>query len=310
MKKLRVVQFGLGPIGLESVRLAASHGAFEIVGGIDIDPAKVGRTLAELTGLPGLGNARIHASFAELFAAAEPDVVLHTASSSAAASLAQLRPALDRGLAVVSTCEELIFPALKTPELALEYDDLCRRTGARVAATGVNPGFVMDILPLCLTGVSRTVESIYVERVVDATTRRQPLQAKIGSGQDPEGFRAKFRAGQAGHAGFKQSVALVAHAMGWKLDEVRESCEPVVAVSRIVTPFFDVAPGQSCGIHQRCLGLVGGHAKLKLQIPGGVAGDDATVAALINAVVGVLHSAPGLRLATELPVPHWRNPLS
>jgi hypothetical protein len=197
----------------------------------------------------------------------------------------------------------------------------------------VNPGFVMDILPICLTGVSREVKSIYVERVVNAATRRQPLQAKIGSGQNPDDFRAKFAAGKAGHAGFQQSIALLAHAMGWQLDEIRETCEPVVATSRVVTKFFDVAPGQSLGIHQTCIGLSVGDTKIKLDLQmyldaplphdaivvrgrpdlnlvlnGGVAGDDATVAALINIVPRLLAAAPGVRLMTELAVPSWQNP--
>jgi 4-hydroxy-tetrahydrodipicolinate reductase len=334
MKKIKVIQFGLGPIGLESLKLAAEQSWLEILGGVDIDPTKTGKTLAELTGCAALGGANVFPSLATLFAAVgTPDVVLHTAGSSAAASFAQMKPALERGISVASTCEELIFPALKTPDLARDYDDLCRRTGARIAGTGVNPGFVMDILPICLTGVSREVTSLYVERVVNASTRRQPLQAKIGSGQNPDDFRAKFVAGKAGHAGFQQSVALLAHAMGWTLDEIRETCEPVVATSRVVTKFFDVAAGQSLGIHQKCIGLVAGETKIKLDLQmyldaslphdaivvrgrpdlnlvlnGGVAGDDATVASLINIIPRLLTGAPGVRLMTELAVPSWRNP--
>ena len=334
MKKIKVIQFGLGPIGLESLKLAAEQSWLEILGGVDIDPTKAGKTLAELTGCAALGGANVFPSLDTLFAAVgTPDVVLHTAGSSAAASFAQMKPALERGISVASTCEELIFPALKTPDLAHDYDDLCRRTGARIAGTGVNPGFVMDILPICLTGVSREVTSLYVERVVNASTRRQPLQAKIGSGQNPDDFRAKFVAGKAGHAGFQQSVALLAHAMGWTLDEIRETCEPVVATSRVVTKFFDVAAGQSLGIHQKCIGLVAGETKIKLDLQmyldaslphdaivvrgrpdlnlvlnGGVAGDDATVASLINIIPRLLAGAPGVRLMTELAVPSWRNP--
>ena len=336
MKKTKVIQFGLGPIGIESLKLAAEQSWLEITGGVDIDPAKTGKSLVDLTGLPALGGAKVFASLDALFAAVgNPDVVLHTAGSSAAASFAQMKPAFERGISVASTCEELIFPALKTPDLVKEFDALCARTGAKIAGTGVNPGFVMDILPICLTGVSREVKSIYVERVVNASTRRQPLQAKIGSGQDPAAFKAKFAAGKAGHAGFQQTIALVAHAMGWKVDEIRESCEPVVATSRVVTKFFDVAPGQSLGIHQKCVGLCGGETKIKLDLQmyldaslphdaivikgrpdlnlvlnGGVAGDDATVAALINIVPRLLAAKPGVRLMTELALPAWCNPQS
>ena len=175
MKKIKVIQFGLGPIGIESLKLAAEQSWLEVTGGVDIDPTKTGKSLGELTGVSTLNSAKVFPSLDALFATVgTPDVVLHTAGSSAAASFAQMKPALERGISVASTCEELIFPALKTPDLAKEYDDLCRRSGARIAGTGVNPGFVMDILPICLTGVSREVKSSYVERVVNASTRRQP----------------------------------------------------------------------------------------------------------------------------------------
>ena len=334
MRRIKIAQFGLGPIGKESLRLAAERADLEVIGAVEIDPALAGRPAAEALGCPLPAGARIHPTFAALTAhAGLPDVLLHTAGSDATRSFAQVMPALEAGVSVASTCEELIFPRLLAPERTGEIDALCRRTGARLVGTGVNPGFVMDVLPLCLTGVCREVSAVYVERVVDARTRRQPLQAKIGSGQNPADFRAKFAAGKAGHAGFQQSVALLAHAMGWQLDEIRETCEPVVATSRVITKFFDVAPGQSVGIHQKCFGLCGGEAKIKLDLQmyldaplphdaivvkgrpdlnlvlnGGVAGDDATVASLINIVPRLLAAAPGVRLMTELAVPAWQNP--
>ncbi len=332
MKRIKVAQFGLGPIGIETVKLAAEQGWLEVVAGVDIDPAKVGRSLGELSGVRTLDGVVVHRSVGAMLSAVQPDVVLHTAGSSAAGSLAEMRPLLERGLSVVSTCEELIFPALNHAALTQEYDALCRRHGARIVGTGVNPGFVMDVLPICLTGVSRQVDSIHVARVVNASTRRQPLQAKIGSGQNPAEFREKFMAGKAGHAGFKQSAALIAHAMGWALDDIVETCEPVVAVAPIRTKFFDVATGQSCGIHQRCLGLMEGRLRLSLDLQmyldapnphdavvikgrpeinavlnGGIAGDDATVAAVINTIPRLLRASPGVLLMTELEVPSWKS---
>lgn len=330
MKKIKVAQFGLGPIGLEALRLAAEQPWLEIVGAVDNDPAKAGRPLAEVSGLAGLAGLTVVSALADLLGGSAPDVILHTASSRVAATLAQMRPALERGVSVASTCEELIFPALRAPELAQEYDALCRRTGARIVGTGVNPGFVMDLLPVCLTGVCRDVDSVLVERVVNASTRRQPLQAKIGSGRDADAFRAELAAGRAGHAGLRDSLALLAHALRWKLDSVVETAEPVVADRPLRTAFFEVAPGQACGIHQRAVGTAAGRERvvldlrmyleapaprdtitirgrpdLQVNIPGGVAGDVATIAALINAVPRLLAAPAGLRLVTELAVPAW-----
>lgn len=330
MKRIKVAQFGLGPIGVESLKLAAQQPWLEIVGAVDIDPAKVGRSLTEITGLGQLDGLKVTRDLDALFRDTPPEVILHTATSSAAATLAQMRPALEFGVSVASTCEQLIFPALKVPDLVKEYDALCRHTGARVTATGVNPGFVMDVLPIALTGVSRTVDSIYVERVVDASTRRQPLQAKIGSGQDAVEFRAKLQSGRAGHAGLLESAALLAHAMGWPLDSLVETSEPVLAEREITTNFFTVPAGRVCGIHQRAVGVssgvervvldiamylgapqphdrivVRGRPALDVVVQGGVPGDDATVAALINVVPRLVAAAPGLRLATDLPLPKW-----
>jgi hypothetical protein len=330
MNKVKVAQFGLGPIGLESLKLAAEQPWMEIVGAVDHDPKKSGRSLVELTGMGSLDGLSLSPNLEELFRETQPEVILHTASSSAAATLQQIRPALELGLAVASTCEELIFPALKSPALAAELQALCRHTKARLVATGVNPGFVMDLLPICLTGVCRFVESIRVERVVDASTRRQSLQAKIGSGQDPVAFQRKLQTGQAGHAGLRESAALLAHAMGWPLDGIAEHREPVVAQKGIQTGFFQVAAGQTCGIHQCATGMLAGVEKIVLDlriyldateprdvilikgrpdlnvvVNGGVAGDDATVAALINVVPRLLAAEPGFRLLPELMAPGW-----
>lgn len=330
MKRVKVAQFGLGPIGLAALRLAAEQPWIEIVGAIDNDPAKAGRSLAEFTQLGSLDGLAVSPTLEEVFRDTQPDVILHTATSRARATLEQMRPALEFGVSVASTCEELIFPALKVPDLFEEYHALCRHTGARVVATGVNPGFVMDVLPICLTGVCRAVEHLRVERVVDAATRRQPLQAKIGSGQEAAAFEEKLRTGEAGHAGLRESLALVAHAMGWGLDQITEMREGILAKRNIQTEFFSVSAGQVCGIHQLAIGTMGGKEKISLElsmylnapaphdlivvtgqpnlrvaVEGGVAGDEATVAALINVVPRLLAAPAGLRLLTELALPAW-----
>jgi 4-hydroxy-tetrahydrodipicolinate reductase len=330
MKRIKVAQFGLGPIGIEALRLAAQQPWLEIVGAVDNAATKAGRSLTEVTGVPALDGLKVSRDLEELFRETPPEVILHTASSSATAALQQMRPALEFGVSVASTCEELIFPALKAPQLVKEYGGLCRHTGARVVATGVNPGFVMDVLPICLTSVSRSVEKIEVTRVVNASTRRQPLQAKIGSGQAPGLFREKLLDGRAGHAGLRESLALVAHAMGWELDSLAEVGEPVMAEREIRTNFFHVKPGEVCGIHQRAVGLAGGVERVVLDIAmyldapnprdhivitgrppidvliqGGVAGDDATIAALVNVVPQLMAAAPGLHLPTDLALPRW-----
>jgi 4-hydroxy-tetrahydrodipicolinate reductase len=186
----------------------------------------------------------------------------------------------------------------------------------------------MDLLPICLTGVSREVRAIHVQRVVNASTRRAPLQKKIGSGLPPEEFRRLFKQGRAGHAGLKESLALVAYSLGWSPENIVETGDAVVAHHHIRTQYLEVKKGQTCGLHQRaeatvngriCLTLdlkmyldaknphgavqIEGEPPLNVVINGGVAGDQATVAALVNTAPRLLTVPAGLLLMTDLSVP-------
>jgi 2,4-diaminopentanoate dehydrogenase len=183
-------------------------------------------------------------------------------------------------------------------------------------------------LPLCLTGVSSHIRAVHVQRVVDASTGREPLQRKIGSGLPPGEFRRLLKAGKAGHAGLKESLALVAYCLGWKVKRIVETGDAVVADHDIRTHYLEVKKGQTCGLHQRAEATIDGKVRLTLDlkmcldaekphdamqiegepplevvIAGGVAGDRATVAALVNAVPRLLEARPGLLLVTDLPVP-------
>jgi 2,4-diaminopentanoate dehydrogenase len=328
--KIRIAQFGLGPIGIETLKLAASKPWAEIVGGIDIDPQKTGKDLGELTLAKELRGKMVYPSLKGLVAFKKPHVIFHTAVSKFKDAYVQIEPMARMGVSVVSSCEELLFPQLREPQLAAKLDRLCKRSGARVIGTGVNPGFVMDLLPLCITGVSREVRAVHVQRVVNASTRRAPLQRKIGSGMTPEEFRRLFKAGKAGHAGLKESLALIAHCLGWKTGRIMETGDAVVAERDIRTQYLEVKQGQTCGLHQRaeakvngkvCLTLdlkmyldapeprdaiqIEGEPPLDVVINGGVAGDHATVAALVNSAPRLLQARPGLLLVTDLPAPRF-----
>jgi 2,4-diaminopentanoate dehydrogenase len=326
--KIRVAQFGLGPIGLETLKLAATKPWAEVVGGIDIDPAKIGKSLGELTGIKALDRRLVYSSLKGLLAHAKPDIIFHTAVSRFRDAFPQIEPMARQGISVVSSCEELLFPQFREPGLAAKLDRVCKRAGARVVGTGVNPGFVMDVLPVLMTGVSREVRAVHVQRVVNASTRRAPLQKKIGSGWPPAKFRRLFKEGKAGHAGLKESLALIAHCLNWKARKIVETGDAVVADHNIRTKYLEVRRGQTCGLHQRAEAKVNGKIRLTLDlkmyldakdphdavqiegeppldviINGGVAGDQATVAALVN-TARALHRAPaGLLLMTDLPVP-------
>ncbi len=328
MQRVRVIQYGLGPIGCATARALLEKDGVDLVGAIDIAPDKVGKDLGEVLGLRKKLGVRVTDDAPALFRKVKADVVAHTTRSFFKDVYEQLEMAAKAGLCVVSSTEELLYPQLRNPGLAVKLDGIARRHGSTILGTGVNPGFVMDTLALVLTGVSKNVRSIKMVRRVDAATRRMPLQRKVGAGMKPAEFRKLVKQGKLGHIGLMESMFLVAAGIGWKMTTTREKVEPVVAEKRQVTKFFTVAPGEVAGIRHTASGFCGGRKvidmdlrmyigapdpmdsvevegdpRLHLVIHGGVAGDVATVASVVNAIPRVLESEPGLMTMLDLPIP-------
>ncbi|HKV03680.1 MAG TPA: hypothetical protein VJO53_01090 [Candidatus Acidoferrales bacterium] len=326
-KKVRVVQFGVGPIGASILRLMRQKASLEIVGAIDNDPAKAGRDLGEIAGAEA-------APWGISISAAPPDVldkpidvVVHTTSSYLANVMDELLACISAGCCVVSTCEELAYPFRKHPELSAQLDAAAKEEGVALVGVGVNPGFVMDKLVLALSAVAQRVDWARAVRIVDASKRRLPLQKKIGAGMTPDEFRAQVAAGVIKHHGLPESIAMVADGLGFALDDISETIEPVIAMETVKTEFLEVAPGQVAGVRQIARGTsnreerilmelqmyVGakqpadtvelrGEPNLTLTIPGGTHGDIATAAVAVNAIPAILAAPAGLRTVRDLPL--------
>jgi len=119
-----------------------------------------------------------------------------------------------------------------------------------VLATGVNPGFLMDSLPLFLTAICQRVDRIDVTRAQNASLRRGPFQAKVGSGMTVTAFMAKMAEGHMGHVGLVQSMGMLFQTLGKELVRYEDGVEPVVAEKAIHTDHFDVEPGKVRGLKQ------------------------------------------------------------
>lgn len=329
-KKIRVLQYGVGPIGASIVRLMRGKVALEIVGAIDKDPAKVGRDLGEVAGSKDAPWGVLIAADSTGLLAKPVDVVIHSTSSYLPNVMDQLLECLGAGCCVISTCEELAYPYRKHPDLSAQLDAAAKEEGVALVGTGVNPGFVMDKLVLTLSAVSQRVEWAKAVRIVDASKRRLPLQKKIGAGMTPEEFRAQVSAGVIKHHGLPESIAMVADGLGFELDDISETIEPVIAAEPVKTEFLEVAPGQVAGVHQIARGMDGGKEKiymelkmfvgaedsadsielkgepnLELTIPGGTHGDVATAAVVVNAIPSILAAQSGLRTARDLPLSYF-----
>jgi len=311
---VRTVLFGLGAIGVGIGRLAAQHREFQIVGAIDSDPEKAGRPLSDILGASsnGRGEPIISPDAEHTLAEARPQVVLHATGSYLPDVLPQLLACCRAGVNVVSTCEELSFPWLRHPELAKQIDAEAKAGGATVLGTGVNPGFVMDTLAVVLSGVCQRVERVRLARLVDVSTRREQLQRKVGVGLTPEEFTAKVATGRFGHVGLKESCWLLAEGLGWRLDTLEETIEQVAGgkgIRQVATgtlggrTVIDAVVQMSTGIDRpRDEIEIDGAPPVRMTVEGGIMGDLATAAIIVNAVPRVVAHAPGLVTMLALPV--------
>jgi len=326
-KRIRAIQYGVGPIGASIVRLLRTKKSIELIGAIDSDPDKAGRDLGEVAGAADAPWGVLVTSDAAALLGESADVVVHSTTTLLPQVADQLMACLAAESCVVSTCEELAYPFRKYPELAAKLDAEAKTWGVALVGTGVNPGFVMDKLLLTLSAAAQQIEVARAIRIVDASERRQPLQKKIGAGMSVEEFRAQAAAGIIKHHGLPESVAMVSDALGLAVDEITETIDPVVARERVKTGFLEVAPGQVAGVHQIARGLAAGKEKiymelqmyvgaaepgdtveiigdpnLKLTIPGGTHGDVATAAVVVNSIPAILDAPAGLRTSRDLPM--------
>ncbi|MBN2283360.1 MAG: dihydrodipicolinate reductase [Deltaproteobacteria bacterium] len=329
-RKIRVIHYGLGPIGIETARYVLTKESMEIVGAVDISKDMVGRDLADLLGTGEPSGVIVTDNASNLLSRVPADVVIHTAGSRIKNIFPQLVEIIETGKNIVSSAEELLFPSEENVGLADQLNEMATNRGATILATGVNPGFVMDALPLFMTGACQDVKIIRVERIVDAATRRYPLQKKVGAGMTPEVFRAKVQEKAMGHVGLTESLRLVAFHTNMELDEIRETIDPVMTEKAVKTDYFELQPGDIAGIKNVALGMRGGEAVItldlrmyigaedphdavyidgtppvNLHIDGGIAGDKATAAILVNSIPAVINSRPGLVTVKDLPSPHF-----
>lgn len=324
---LRVVSFGLGPIGQAVARLVLGKRTLQLVGAIDADPAKAGKDLAELLGLEAPTGLVVEADALLALQRLQPDVVLHCTSSHLPAVKEQLLTAIQAGVDVVSSTEELLLPDLQHPALARELDEAARAAGVSVLGTGVNPGFAMDLFAVVASAATADVRSVKCTRIVDAATRRLPLQKKIGAGLTKGEFQKQLDAGKVGHVGMRESVGLVARALDLGVDRIEQTVEPVLAAEDHKTPFLTVKEGQVAGLRNHGHGYAGKqlvvHLDLSMyvgapdprdeiqleatppihvKVVGGIPGDEATAAILVNSVHGLAAAPPGLRSVLDTPV--------
>lgn len=325
MKKNRVVICGVGPIGAKISEFISERNSFEITGAVDIAPDKVGRDLGEFFNPCKIIGVPIEKRLKKVLEGKKVDVVVLTTVSSLAKIKDTILEILSYGVNIVSTCEELSYPWITAPETAKEIDTVARENRVSILSTGINPGFLMDFLPLIMTGVCRNITHIMIERIQNAANRRVPFQQKVGIGITVEEFYKRVDAGTIRHVGLTESIHMISSRIGWKLDKTIDTIEPVIAEENITVNGRVIEKGLVLGAKQTGIGFLEGRELITLHfkaaagisssydrilikgvpeidstIINGVNGDIASCAIITNAIPVIVKATPGLKTMVDI----------
>ena len=333
-ENVKVIIWGLGSMGKGMAEMLLEKKGVEIVG-VVARGDKIGRSMWDLLDLER-GNREdiIMGSFESVIKDNSADVVLICTDSFVKDNFHKIKYCIEKKINVISTAEEMAYPKAQEPELAEELHRLAKENGVTILGTGINPGLIMDLLVITLTGACVDVESIKAERINNLSPFGPAVMEGQGVGISLSEFNERVRDGKLdGHVGFPESINMISDALGWKLsDEIELSRAPIVSNVYRKAPNAEVQPGQVAGCNMKGFGYVDGKLKIEMlhpqqvepQLEGGETGDYitikgtpninmtinpevpggiGTIAMTVNMIPNVINASPGLKTMIDLPVP-------
>ena len=336
MENIKVLLWGFGAMGSGMAEMLLKKKGVDITGVCDMHPQRVGKSIYELLGTPRGNRAEVIISndIKSLVSEGCVDIALLATDSFTAKAFDKIRYLLENKLNVISTAEEMAYPKASEPELTKQLNAIAKDNGVTVLGTGINPGLIMDLLVVALTGACIDVDEIEAERVNSLSPFGPAVMEEQGVGITQEEFaEGVMNNTLAGHVGFNESVGMIADAIGWKLSgPVKQSMEPIVSNVFRKTKYVEVQPGNVAGCSMKGFGYVGGEEKIRMihpqqvepqlegtdtgdyirikgtpdihmaikpEVPGGIG----TIAMCVNMIPHVINSRAGLKTMIDLPVP-------
>jgi len=331
-RDLKIIHVGLGPIGIGIARMVLAKEGLKVVGACDPASEKANKDLGDVLGLGKKLRIKVAGDPVKFIKSAKADVAVVSTTSSAKVVKATIEALINRGINVVTTCEEFAYPVPANAKVFRDLDVIARKKKVTVLGTGVNPGFAMDALALTMTAPCESVTRVSVTRIVDAGTRRLPLQRKVGAGLSLAQFSRAKAEGTVRHVGLPESVQMIADSLGFKLERVEETLEPAIAPRDLNTDYLRIAAGTAAGIKQSARGytkaglaisldlhmyvgadspkdhiVIDGSPSMDMTVKGGIAGDIATAAISVNAIPKVMSARPGVLTMRDIPLVHSYN---
>ncbi|MCL1982971.1 MAG: 2,4-diaminopentanoate dehydrogenase [Clostridiales bacterium] len=333
MENVKVIIWGLGAMGSGMADMLLKKKGVDIVGAVGRG-AKVGKSMYDYMATPRGDRPDILIGEPEdVIKEGAADVVLCCTDSFTKKAFDRLKFVLEKKINVVSCAEEMAYPKAQSPEEAKKLDDIAKANGVSILGTGINPGLIMDLLVVIMTGCCEEVEHIVSRRVNSLSPFGPVVMNEQGIGISKEEFLDGVKTGKlSGHVGFHESINMIADAIGWKVDKVTQSMEPIITDVERVAPHKTATPGQTAGCAMKGFGYVDGELKIEMdhpqqiepeqvgvqtgdyviitgkpninmvnspEVPGGIG----TIAMCVNMIPHVINARPGLWTMIDLPVP-------
>ena len=335
MEMVKVAIWGFGAMGSGMARVLLEKKGVEIVGVCDLHPERVNKSIFEVLGIERgeRPDVIVKGDINEVLTEGCCDVCLTATDSFTKNAFPRLKLALEKKINVISTAEEMSYPQAQNPDLAKELDAIAKANGVTILGTGINPGMIMDLLVVCLTGCMTDVQHIEAKRVNSLSPFGPTVMEEQGVGFSVDKFNAKVADGSlAGHVGFAESIGMISDALGWKLDKFETQMSAIVTDVDRTSPYGFAKAGDVAGVNMTGQGFVAGEVKIdmihpqqiepeqvgvhtgdyitikgtpevNMSIKPEVQGGLGTIAMVINMIPHVINSAPGLKTMIDLPVP-------
>jgi len=335
MDNIKVVIWGFGAMGRGMAEMLLMKKGIEITGVCDLHPALVNKSIFDALECEKESHKEVLVSdnIEDLLDRENCDIVLLCTDSYTSKAFPKMKMILEKGINVISTAEEMAYPKAQEPVLADELNKIAKDNGVTVLGTGINPGFIMDLLVVALSGVMTDVKHIEANRVNSLSPFGPAVMEEQGVGITLEKFNKGIKDDTlAGHVGFAESVLMIADAIGVKLDGFTQQMAPIVTSVDRKSKYGEALKGNVAGVNMTGQGLVNGevfidmkhpqqiepemegtntgdyiniigipniHMAITPEIDGGIG----TIAMCVNMIPHVLNARPGLKTMIDLPVP-------
>ncbi|NLX82246.1 MAG: NADP-binding protein [Clostridiales bacterium] len=335
MRNVRVALWGFGAMGKGMAKLLLSRIGVEIVGVCDRYPTIVGKSIYELLEVDRAGrpDLLIVDDIDKALQNTPVDCCIVATDSFVKDVFPKIKQVVKQGVNVLTIAEEMSYPAAQEPELAAEMDRLAKAHKVSILGTGINPGLMMDLLAVCLSGAMTQVSHVRCERVNSLSPFGETVMHEQGIGISVEQFDQGVKDGSlAGHVGFHESAAMIAGALGMSYDSLKQQMLPIITDVDRKSPHGFAAKGHIAGVNMTAQAMDGDreiislihpqqiepeqvgvdtgdyitltgtppiHMAVKPEVNGGLG----TIAMACNCLPFVVAARPGLLTMLDLPVP-------